>query len=204
MLQVPKYPKLENIKLQIFQGTTSIDNAAILQNEKSQSLSTLLESIESHLRSQHKQSKAFDAFTDPEISVKLDSIIQQYKNIQNKSYQVQLKPDCTEANIVNITGNEKYFMKLKLNDKNLFNVVEHSLPELCARGEGSMFQLNSTLEQHVSTFEKYLEQLEEFYTYMEAIDQLCFVVDPNPVTTKSVHRIFKYGIYFFLKYVLNS
>lgn len=67
-------------------------------------------------------------------------------------------------------------------------VSQHSLPD-----QHKWFQSTGTLTNYLNEFTKSLEQLEEFYSNINTIDELCFVVDPFQPSTKINFRIFKIG-----------
>ena len=70
----------------------------------------------------------------------------------------------------------------------IFIVNEHSLPELTK----TMFEhRQNNLIDIITLFIEYLNQLDEFYINMNTIDELCYVVEPSIITTKSTYRIFK-------------
>lgn len=58
----------------------------------------------------------------------------------------------------------------------------------------SIFGPCGTIATYVNAFQLYLEQLDQFYDYMNTIDAMCFVVEPTVITTKSTSRIFKIGV----------
>lgn len=78
------------------------------------------------------------------------------------------------------------------NDLNV-TIVDHSLPD----ATGKLFSFSGNIESYVTKFFEYLGQMEEFYCQLNAIDELCFVVDPIEVNTKSNSRIIKLGIKIF-------
>lgn len=107
------------------------------------------------------------------------------------NYEISITSDLTKILINNFKNYENHFIKLKLINNCALRVVEHSLPEI--ELTDSIFNTNNSIENHLATFFRYLEQFEEFYYNMIKIDELCFVVDPIEVTTKSTVRIFKLG-----------
>lgn len=71
-------------------------------------------------------------------------------------------------------------------------VVAHSLP--LANQASGCFQTAGAIKNHIATFQMCLEQMETFYVHMNTIDELCLVVHPLVVTTKSTMRTFKLGV----------
>lgn len=68
-------------------------------------------------------------------------------------------------------------------------VSEHSLPE-----KHKWFQSSTgSITNYFNEFSRLLEELEEFYSNINTIDELCFVVDPVQPSTKINYRIFKIG-----------
>lgn len=68
-------------------------------------------------------------------------------------------------------------------------MVDHSLPDI----NGKLFNFCGNLESYAAKFFEYLDQMEEFYCHMNAMDELCFVVDPVEVSTKCNMRVIKLG-----------
>lgn len=52
-----------------------------------------------------------------------------------------------------------------------------------------------TIESHINTFLLYLEQMNTFYNHMHTIDELCYVVEPAVVTSKSNSRTIQIGMF---------
>lgn len=77
-------------------------------------------------------------------------------------------------------------------------VSDHSLPQCKIQWFHSS---PGKIESYLNEFTRFLEQLEEFYSNINTIDELCFVVDPVQPSTKLNWRIFKIGM--LLKQKLN-
>lgn len=86
--------------------------------------------------------------------------------------------------------NDHYF-ELRVNDNMEVTVISHSLPDII---DGSpILKATGTIEGHFEAFLCYLRKLQSFYDNMNTIDEICFVVGPAKVTTKSVTRTLKIG-----------
>lgn len=101
-----------------------------------------------------------------------------------------LNSDCSQ---IKITPDDSYgndhFLILTIKEDLTVSVVDHSLPDI----NGKLFNFCGNLESYAAKFFEYLDQMEEFYCHMNAMDELCFVVDPVEVSTKCNMRVIKLG-----------
>lgn len=84
-----------------------------------------------------------------------------------------------------------HHIDLRVDDNMEVFVTSQSLPDVI---DGTpIFKSSGTIEGYFETFVSYLRKLQSFYDNMNTIDEICFVVGPAKVTTKSVTRTLKIG-----------
>lgn len=98
-----------------------------------------------------------------------------------------LSDDCKRIKIIPADNYDDHYIILAVNIDLSINVAEHSLPDT----ENNLFPACGSIESYTAMFFGYLEQMEDFYCQMNTIDQLCYVVDPVEITTKSNYRTIK-------------
>lgn len=101
-----------------------------------------------------------------------------------------MNADCSQLKITpnDLYGHE-HFLILNIKHDYKVTVDSHSLPDV----SGKLFNFAGNIESYAAKFFEYSNQMEEFYRHMNAIDELCFVVDPVDVNTKCNSRIIKLG-----------
>ncbi|XP_058448405.1 E3 ubiquitin-protein ligase FANCL [Malaya genurostris] len=82
-----------------------------------------------------------------------------------------------------------------------FKVTDHSLPNFGASNQ--LFKGHSSIEMHTISFVHLLDQLDEFYANLHKIDELCYVVDPSVIDTRTTWRIIKFSQKVFLKLIFH-
>lgn len=83
---------------------------------------------------------------------------------------------------------QTHYLHLTITDNLDISIAQHSLPDQC-----QWYQSTGTITNYLNDFARTVEELEEFYSNINTIDELCFVVDPVQPTTKHNSRIFKIG-----------
>ncbi|XP_031636274.1 E3 ubiquitin-protein ligase FANCL [Contarinia nasturtii] len=118
--------------------------------------------------------------------------------LQDRS-KVFVSPDCQQIKIVPSKDYDfSHYLILQLeNDLNV-SILEHSLPD-----NEKYFKPLGTIETYSATFFSLLEQTVEFYRQMEIIDELCYVVDPEEITTKQNYRVIKLDDRVYMKIKVN-
>lgn len=108
----------------------------------------------------------------------------EYQQVTKKVY---VNSNCDQVKIVP-GDNDAHYLILKLDGNFSVSVLSHSLPD-----NEKYFKPVGTIETYSATFISLLNQMEEFYAQMNTIDELTYVVDPDPevITTKHNHRVIK-------------
>lgn len=104
-----------------------------------------------------------------------------------QAYDITVASDFTAIRFADFT----HYLTLSITKDLDIVPLEHSLPD-----QHKWFQATGSVTNYFNEFTKCLEQLEEFYSNINAIDELCFVVEPIHPSTKSSHRVFKIGASF--------
>lgn len=102
--------------------------------------------------------------------------------------KIYIDHGCNEIKIEPPNNVDSHFIVLKLDANFTATVSAHSLPNI-----DKLFKPIGTVESYTTMFFNYLEQMELFYSYMSAIDELCYVLDPTKPNTKCNHRLIKIG-----------
>ncbi|XP_049299646.1 E3 ubiquitin-protein ligase FANCL, partial [Anopheles funestus] len=114
--------------------------------------------------------------------------------------KVAFNKTLTHVEFISFEDRGNHSLALQRIGGELFKVTQHTLPELAV---SEMFKRQTTLQRHVQVFMDTLEQLEEFYNNLSTIDELCYVILPATIDTKTTYRIFKYDQKVFLKISLH-
>lgn len=90
-----------------------------------------------------------------------------------------------------------HHIELRVDDNMEVTVTSHSLPDIL---DGSpILKASGTIEGLFEAFLTFLRKLQSFYDNMNTIDEICFVVGPAKLTTKSVTRTLKIGEFLSIK-----
>ncbi|XP_035785615.1 E3 ubiquitin-protein ligase FANCL-like [Anopheles albimanus] len=128
------------------------------------------------------------------IAFELLSIQQQHR------CDVAFNQDITHVEITALRQGKHHTLVLSRTAGQQFKIVRHSLPEPAVM---ESFQRQTTLGRQWQTFCDTLDQLEELYDNLNTIDELCYVVHPSHIDTKTTWRVFKYDRKVFLKIALH-
>uniref|UniRef100_A0A182PQ83 Ubiquitin-like domain-containing protein n=1 Tax=Anopheles epiroticus TaxID=199890 RepID=A0A182PQ83_9DIPT len=114
--------------------------------------------------------------------------------------EIAFNKNFTHVELSNFDHKGNHSLSLSRTGEELFKVAKHTLPELAV---SELFKRQTTLQRHVQVFLDLIDQLEEFYNNLNTIDELCYVILPASIDTKTVYRIFKYDRKVFLKISLH-
>lgn len=113
------------------------------------------------------------------------SLLSFYRDARRKVF---MNSACNQIKIVPVRDLDSHYLILKLDENLNVTVLSHSLPE-----NEKYFKPIGTIETHSATFFSLYEQMDEFYSQMNTIDELTYVVDPEEITTKHNYRVIKLG-----------
>lgn len=113
------------------------------------------------------------------------SLLSFYRDARRKVF---MNSACDQIKIVPIRDLDSHYLILKLDENLNVTVLSHSLPE-----NDKYFKPIGTIETLSATFFSLYEQMDDFYSQMNTIDELTYVVDPEEITTKHNYRVIKLG-----------
>uniref|UniRef100_A0A182KEA0 RING-type domain-containing protein n=1 Tax=Anopheles christyi TaxID=43041 RepID=A0A182KEA0_9DIPT len=198
-LHFPDYPTTNNRSVAVFRGNVPItlipELATLVEvDEFVHKLLAWLDST-SETRSNTASSSICENSTAlTNLSLELLSIQRQY------GCEVAFNKHLMHVKFGSFDNRGSHSISLTRTGEELFKVTEHTLPELAV---SELFKRQTTLQRHVQVFLDLLDQLEEFYNNLNTIDELCYVILPAAIDTKTVYRIFKYDRKVFLKISLH-
>lgn len=107
-----------------------------------------------------------------------------------ETYDISVASDLSEVKI----SDKIHYLILSITSSLDVVKKEDSLPDKL------IWSSTGTITNYLNEFTRLLEQVEEFYSNINTIDELCFVVDPIQPSTKINYRIFKIGKSYFALY----
>uniref|UniRef100_A0A182SI40 RING-type domain-containing protein n=1 Tax=Anopheles maculatus TaxID=74869 RepID=A0A182SI40_9DIPT len=199
-LHFPSFPKATNHCTTVFCANLPItlppDQSTILSVDEyvANLLSTLDSTIALPNNRAASATSCEDSITLTNLALEMLSIQQQY------GCKVAFNKTLMQVEFSSFDGRGDHCLALSRITGALFKVVRHTLPE---QAVSEMFKRQTTQQRHVQVFLDTLEQLEEFYSNLSTIDELCYVILPAAIDTKTTYRIFKYDQKVFLKLTLH-
>ncbi|XP_052859643.1 E3 ubiquitin-protein ligase FANCL [Anopheles cruzii] len=189
----PQFPSTRNNRTAVFCGSTPIplssDQVSICDVEAF--VTSILNALDQrHIENQDQ--KESGALTD--IAFDLLSVQERYQ------CDVTFNGSFNIVEISNLRNWKKHSISLSHTSNGQFKIVQHTLPDLVIT---EAFTRQATLERQMQIFVDVLDQLKEFYNNLSMIDELCYVVYPIHIDTRTSWRIFKYDQKVFLKIVLH-
>uniref|UniRef100_A0A6E8VLJ8 RING-type domain-containing protein n=1 Tax=Anopheles coluzzii TaxID=1518534 RepID=A0A6E8VLJ8_ANOCL len=198
-LHFPDYPTTNNHRVSVFCGNVpvTLDPEVSSIKEVDEFVQKLIDSLDSGREGRPTSkpcSTGEPSTTLTNLALELLSIQRQY------GCEVVFDKHIMHVEFSNFDGRRNHSLTLNRTGAELFKVAQHTLPELAV---SELFKRQTTLQRHVQVFLDLLDQLEEFYNNLNTIDDLCYVVLPATIDTKTVYRIFKYDRKVFLKVSLH-
>ncbi|XP_058121419.1 uncharacterized protein LOC131263267 [Anopheles coustani] len=198
-LHFPQFPNTENHRTRIFRGSSEINACSNLSSivEVDAFVVALFESLDQLLS---KHNSIANSPTQQE-SVCLSNVALQILSIQQDyGLNVSFDKNLTRIEITGFDAANTHSLALQRTVEEQFKVINYTLPELAVT---EIFKRQTTIHRHVQVFMDMLDQLEEFYNNLNTIDELCYVVLPMRIDTKTTYRVFKYNQKVFLKISLH-
>lgn len=125
------------------------------------------------------------------------TVLKQLKNIRpSKSYKTKLSTKLQTIRFDEFENFSGHFLEITLIPE--VKIKEQSLP-LPNEAIPNLFEYKNTIASILEQFLSYLQDFEEFYSYLGIIDDLCYVVEPPSPSTKENWRIFKLTESVFIK-----
>uniref|UniRef100_A0A182JMK0 RING-type domain-containing protein n=1 Tax=Anopheles atroparvus TaxID=41427 RepID=A0A182JMK0_ANOAO len=198
-LHFPHFPSTKNYRVAIFRGNTEINLGANLCSisEVDEFVEVMFETLEGLL----SQSNCITNSVTQEKSSNLTNVAFQVLSVQQQNdLNISFDHSFSQIEITGFESNSMHSLVLHRTTGLQFKVTKHTLPELAV---SEVFKRQTTLQRHVQVFVNMLDQLEEFYNNLNTIDELCYVVLPVQIDTKTTYRVFKYNQKVFFKISLH-
>ncbi|XP_054732460.1 E3 ubiquitin-protein ligase FANCL [Anastrepha obliqua] len=194
----PQFPQLQNARLELHQPHQN--KFVRLSNEDLQPDWTLHDVMDNlqQLLQKHSELPLNDHWNN---ETPTGNIYQEIASIYApEKYHLQLNDACSRVRFSKFALNEKHYLQVELPT---LRVSEHSLPD-CFVWEEQLQKYNK-LAAMVQQFQKYLEDLQQFYDNFTDIDELCYVVQPTaPISTKHNWRLFVLRERVYIKLVITD
>ncbi|XP_049544999.1 E3 ubiquitin-protein ligase FANCL [Anopheles darlingi] len=196
-MRFPRFPSAEQHYLAIHRGHIRVPVTVerLSFNDAKSFVKSILEALNGQTKDDGTTACLLQGTRDlTAIAFELLSIQQQYR------CDVAFNPDITHIEITALRQGKQHMLVLNRTSGQQFKITRHTLPEPAVT---ESFQRQTTLERHWQIFCDTLDQLEEFYGNLSTIDELCYVVHPTHIDTKTSWRVFKYDRKVFLKVALH-
>ncbi|XP_055599751.1 uncharacterized protein LOC129748960 [Uranotaenia lowii] len=193
-LELPAFPKLNEMGIIVSYNEKQID----IDYQPQDTLHDMMENVMKQCSKHKTRVTKVNISSMNMISLTMD----QLDLIQNEQ-NCKIWSDCNFSRIKfsHFKSNDANFIELFRSNGADYKVISHSLPELGTLGE--VFKRHASLSVHCASFVQILEQLEEFYSNLHTLDELCFVVSPSRIDTRTNWRIIKYNKKVFLKITIH-
>ncbi|KAJ6640314.1 E3 ubiquitin-protein ligase FANCL [Pseudolycoriella hygida] len=188
-LKIPEYPLMKGSKIKILKDLHNFTVTC----EESDSVGEFFSKFE----------KAADSCGENKLQYEEILLQHKRKNIldelnilrRQEGYEVSVATDLSTVKFCDKT----HFLILSLTNNLEVGIFEHSLPEKQKWFTSS----TGTLTSFFNEFTRTLDDLEEFYSNLNTIDELCYVLDPVEPSTKCNYRIFKVEQKCYMKLMMN-
>uniref|UniRef100_A0A182QEV4 RING-type domain-containing protein n=1 Tax=Anopheles farauti TaxID=69004 RepID=A0A182QEV4_9DIPT len=197
VLEFPNYPTTKNCHVAVYFANSpislNIDQSSFI--DVNSYVHSLLTKLESEKYSENT------SIIKSNVSVVLAPLAIDMLALQRK-YDCVLVFDkyLRQIEFKNFERNGNHMLALNRVGVDLFKVCQHTLPELAV---SEALKRHNSMHRHLETFLYTLAQMEEFYSNLATIDELCYVILPATIDTKTVFRVFKYDLKVFLKITLH-
>lgn len=194
-LTLPSFPATTRSSLEVFDGLQPVDvqDMLVLGN-----INDILDDVVKFLDGYQRQCKK-------ETTMNVNSLQKILKQVDALKHDHCCKAftnsDLSKLKLTGFKSMDAHFLEMVRISDTDFQVTSHSLPDLGSSIE--LFKWHASLETHVATFVQIFDQLEEFYSNLHTLDELCHVVEPVDIDTRSTWRIIKFNRKVFLKITLH-
>ncbi|XP_053683609.1 E3 ubiquitin-protein ligase FANCL [Sabethes cyaneus] len=191
---LPSFPQATGIGISIFK------NSNLVQLEKMPKTTDLLTYMDSLLQFLNQQ-ESQTAETIPDVGYFLDILCQLERIKTDHKCKILATKNLSSLKLFGLKQNDHHRLEMNRTSGAEYIVISHSLPELGS--SGVLFKWQATPESHTIAFVQLLEQLDEFYANLHKIDELCHVVDPSEIDSRTSWRTIKFSSKVFLKITLH-
>ncbi|XP_037028246.1 uncharacterized protein LOC119068667 isoform X2 [Bradysia coprophila] len=180
-LQCPEYPSMKNANVKIFKDLADFT----FEFSESDEVNEFFNKFNVAVNVCHEG----PVINETTLQRKRNDILTELTLLRSQhTYDIAVASDFTTIRFSDFT----HYLTLSITKDLDVIPLEHSLPD-----QHKWFQSTGTVTSYLNEFTKSLEELDEFYSNLNAIDELCFVVDPLQPSTKNNFRIFKIGLVYF-------
>ncbi|XP_037028244.1 E3 ubiquitin-protein ligase FANCL isoform X1 [Bradysia coprophila] len=186
-LQCPEYPSMKNANVKIFKDLADFT----FEFSESDEVNEFFNKFNVAVNVCHEG----PVINETTLQRKRNDILTELTLLRSQhTYDIAVASDFTTIRFSDFT----HYLTLSITKDLDVIPLEHSLPD-----QHKWFQSTGTVTSYLNEFTKSLEELDEFYSNLNAIDELCFVVDPLQPSTKNNFRIFKIDEKCFAKIVMD-
>lgn len=190
----------KSFKSTVFRGSTS--EAIQINSKEVSNIYECLENTTNQLMVDEKPSIINQSFTETKC-IHLTKLMDELIALDRQDFDISLSQQSSaspfEVLASNFRDNDTHFIKFEipLNNDDGMMVTDSSLPvDVTYWHQPMMMSSKSSglpLRRMIDSFRTTLSSLNEFYNCLETIDTLCYVVDPEVITTRSTWRTFKFN-----------
>ncbi|XP_062557505.1 E3 ubiquitin-protein ligase Fancl [Armigeres subalbatus] len=194
-LALPEFPETSRTSIAVFAGLEPVDVKEMLKMEDT---SLLLDDVIKYL-------DKYQIIPRKVVDINVDSVLKVFKQLEkiksDHSCKIFTTSDMSKIKLTGFKSMADHSLEMMRTGDGEFQVTSHSLPDLGSSIE--LFKWHASPEAHASSFVQILEQLEEFYSNMHTLDELCHVVEPAHIDTRCTWRIIRFNQKVFLKITLH-
>ncbi|XP_021693824.1 E3 ubiquitin-protein ligase FANCL [Aedes aegypti] len=194
-LALPAFPETDRSSVGVFHGIEPLDVQSMLKTADAfEFMDSLLQFLDSYQEKSVKQ-----------VDMNVDSVLKVFQQLESvkrdHGCKIFTNSDVSKLKLSGFKSIDAHYLEMvRISDID-FQVTSHSLPDLGSSVE--LFKWHASPAAHAVSFVQILDQLEEFYSNLHTLDELCHVVEPVNVDTRSTWRIIKFNQKVFLKITLH-
>ncbi|XP_055630695.1 uncharacterized protein LOC129771256 [Toxorhynchites rutilus septentrionalis] len=195
-ISLPMFPETSRMNILVYENTDRVDISQDFRKETNITavVNTLMQTLDAR-----KQELTTE--TNPDVATLVSLLHMLNKIKQDRGCKIFTDGIISKLKFTAFKANQNHFLEMSKISGTDFKVTSHSLPDLGNSVE--LFKWNATPEAHCNCFVQVIDQLEEFYSNLYMLDELCCVVDPPEIDTRTAWRIIKLNHKVFLKITLH-
>nr|XP_019545618.2 uncharacterized protein LOC109416103 [Aedes albopictus] len=194
-LVLPNFPDTEGSSVCAFHGIIPLDVQSMLKTgDSTEMLDNMLQYLDKYQETSTER-----------VDLNVDSVLKIFKQLETVKHDHGCKifsnSDVSKIKLSGFKAIDANFLEMERISDGDFQVTSHSLPDLGSSIE--LFKWHASPEAHAAAFVQILDQLDEFYSNLHTLDELCHVVEPVDIDTRTTWRIIKFNQKVFLKITLH-
>ncbi|XP_026479590.1 E3 ubiquitin-protein ligase FANCL-like [Ctenocephalides felis] len=175
-LNVPNYPNLDNISLEVY-------NQNVLQNIESYKFNNSKSLYEFLLQLERKLTPILPKCQQDNIGINLDFIRECEILIRNYDVNIQINSQMNEV----LIRHDNHYLLIERGGQ-AYVLKQHSLPDFVKNEVCKEIKTDGSLCVLFKIFIHNLKVLERFYADLDEIDLVCYIIDPSQPSTRDTHR----------------